>query len=143
LTYFVWAGCGCYKDLNSVQDGYFAMSRWWKEHKQIPPILLANCDNAAVLADVASNNNTIIPAQEQAFETTAHGGIKATQLAGALFNHKNNKKEHYNTFCFWWQENVGGQFTFPNTRFGSYCDGATAILAHLLQFTAYLEYYQL
>jgi hypothetical protein len=122
------------------------MSRWWEEHKQTPPILLANRDNAAVLADVASNSNTITPAQEWAFETTARGGIKATQLAGALFNHKDDKKGHYNTFCFWWQENVGGQFTFPdtsNTRFGSYCDGATAILAHLSQFTAYLEYYRL
>jgi len=56
------------------------------------------------------------------------------------------KKGHHDTFHFWWQENVGGQFTFPdtsNTCFGSYCDGATAILAHLSQFTAYLEYYQL
>jgi len=92
LTYFVWAGCGCHKDLNSVWGGYFAMSRWWEEHKQTPPILLANHDNAAVLADVASDSNTITPAQEWAFETTACGGIKATQLVGALFNHKDDKK---------------------------------------------------
>jgi hypothetical protein len=76
------------------------MSRWWEEHKQTPHILLANHDNAAVLADVAFNNNTITPVQEWAFETTAHGGIKATQLVGALFNHKNNKKEHHDTFRF-------------------------------------------
>ena len=126
--------CGCHKDLNSVWGGYFAMSRQWEEHKQTPPILLANHDNAAVLADVASDSNTITLAQEQAFETTAHGGIKATKLAGALFDHKDDKKGHHDTFHFWWQENVGGQFTFPdtsNTCFGSYCDGATAILAHL------------
>jgi len=30
LTYFVWAGCGCHKDLNSVWSGYFAMSKWWE-----------------------------------------------------------------------------------------------------------------
>ena len=146
LTYFVWAGCGCHKDLNSVWGGYIAMSKWWEEHKQTPPILLANCDNAAVLADMVSDSNTITPAQERAFETTACGGIKATQLAGALFNHKDDKKGHHNIFRFWWQENVGGEFTFPdtsNTHFGSYCDGATAILAHLSQFTAYLEYYRL
>jgi len=64
LTYFVWAGCGCPKDLNSVQGGYFAMSKWWEKHKQTPPILLANCDNAAVLADMVSDSNTITPAQE-------------------------------------------------------------------------------
>jgi hypothetical protein len=146
LTYFVWAGCGCHKDLNSVRGGYFAMSKWWEKHKQTPPILLANRDNAAVLADMVSDSNTITPAQERAFESTARGGIKATQLAGALFNHKDDKKGHHNIFRFWWRENVGSEFTFPdtsNTRFGSYCDGATAILAHLSQFIAYLEYYRL
>src|ERR1700676_2075136 len=66
LTYFVWAGCGCHKDLNSVRGGYFAMSKWWEEQKQTPPILLANRDNAAVLADLASDSNSITPAQEQA-----------------------------------------------------------------------------
>jgi len=64
LTYFVWAGCGCHKDLNSVQSGYFVMSKWWKKHKQMPPILLTNHDNAAVLADMVSNSNTVTPAQE-------------------------------------------------------------------------------
>jgi hypothetical protein len=102
LTYFVWAGCGCHKDLNSVRGGYFAMSKWWEKHKQTPPILLANRDNAAVLADMVSDSNTITPAQERAFESTARGGIKATQLAGALFNHKDDKKGHHNIFRFWW-----------------------------------------
>jgi len=119
-------------------------SNWWEEHKQTPPTPLANCDNAAVLADLVPDSNTITPAQEQAFENTACGGIKATQLAGALFNHKDDKKGHHNISCFWWQENVGSEFNFPdtsNTHLGSYCDGATAILAHLSQFMAYLEYY--
>jgi len=49
LTYFVWAGCGCHKDLNGVWGGYFAMSKWWEKHKQKPSILFANCNNAAVL----------------------------------------------------------------------------------------------
>jgi hypothetical protein len=76
------------------------MSKWWEKHKQTPPILLANCDNAAVLADMVSDSNTITPAQERAFESTACGGIKATQLAGALFNHKDDKKGHHNIFRF-------------------------------------------
>ena len=141
LTYFVWAGCGCHKNLNSVQGGYFAMSKWWEEHKQTPPTPLANHDNAAVLADLVPDSNTITPAQEQAFKNTAHRGMKTTQLAGAHFNHKDDKKGHHNISHFWWRENVGSEFTFPdtsNTCFGSYCDGATAILAHFSQFTAYL-----
>jgi len=34
------------------------------KHKQTPPILLANYGNAAVLADMVSDSNTITPAQE-------------------------------------------------------------------------------
>jgi hypothetical protein len=28
LTLFIWAGCGCHKELNTVQGGYAAMSSW-------------------------------------------------------------------------------------------------------------------
>jgi hypothetical protein len=112
------------------------------------PFCLTQSDPAGLRSDFSLaqylTSNTITPAQERAFESTARGEIKATQLAGALFNHKDDKKGHHNIFHFWWRENVGSEFTFPdtsNTRFGSYCDGATAILAHLSQFIAYLEYY--
>src|SRR6266498_3852703 len=30
LRLFIWAGCGCHKDLNMVQGGYTAMEKWWK-----------------------------------------------------------------------------------------------------------------
>jgi len=60
--------------------------------QQTPPTPLANHDNAAVLADLVPDSNTITPAQEQAFENTQCRGIKATQLAGALSNHKDDKK---------------------------------------------------
>jgi len=33
----VWGGVGCHKDLNVFGRGYFAMSKWWEEHKQTPP----------------------------------------------------------------------------------------------------------
>jgi len=25
---FIWAGCGCHKDLNTVQSGYMVMEKW-------------------------------------------------------------------------------------------------------------------
>lgn len=31
---------------------------------------------------------------------TQKGGIKVTQLAGAVFNHKDDKKGYHNIFCF-------------------------------------------
>jgi hypothetical protein len=64
ILLLIWAGCGCHKDLNNVWGGYFAMSKWWEKHKQTPSILLANCNNAAVLADMVFDSNTIAPAQE-------------------------------------------------------------------------------
>jgi len=79
----------------------------------------STCKYVAVLADMVSDSNTITLVQEQAFETTAHGGIKATQLAGALFNYKDDKRGHHNVFCFWWQENVGSEFTFPDINEGA------------------------
>src|SRR6266511_1327690 len=62
LRLFIWAGCGCHKDLNMVQGGYNAMEiasktgplilcsfhhirkntlMWWKEHNINGPVLLA------------------------------------------------------------------------------------------------------
>ncbi|KAF8810467.1 hypothetical protein BYT27DRAFT_7221984 [Phlegmacium glaucopus] len=87
LKLFIWAGCGCHKDLNTVRGGYAAVIKWWSENKIEPPILLANRDNAAH--------------NQRAFEMTSRGGVKATQLAGAIFNHKDDKKGHHDTFWWW------------------------------------------
>ncbi|KAF8224585.1 hypothetical protein L208DRAFT_1191771, partial [Tricholoma matsutake] len=107
LTYFVWAGCGCHKDLNSVQGGYIAMSKWWEEHKQTPPILLANCDNAAVLADMlwvmGSKSLPTDLVDRKFYGLWESMGYQGYGLRGcALFNHNDDKKGHHNIFCFWW-----------------------------------------
>jgi hypothetical protein len=45
LDFFVWTGCGCHKNLNSVSGGNTPMMAWWSENDVTPPILLANrCD---------------------------------------------------------------------------------------------------
>ena len=33
LSSFFWAGCGCHKDLNTIQGGYLAMLAWWIENE--------------------------------------------------------------------------------------------------------------
>ncbi|KAF8799746.1 hypothetical protein BYT27DRAFT_7119758, partial [Phlegmacium glaucopus] len=136
-------GCGCHKDLNTVRGGYGTMKKWWEENDIDPPILLANRDNPAVLKEVGPGDDVVTSAQECAFEMTDRGGIKATQLAGAIFNHKNDKVGHHNVFRWWWEKNVGSQFTFPdtsNTRFQSHCNAAAALLLHLPQFIEFLKY---
>ena len=42
LKLFIWAGCGCHKDLNTVRGGNSAMMAWWKDNNVTAPVLLAN-----------------------------------------------------------------------------------------------------
>ena len=37
LKLFIWAGCGCHKDLSTVKAGYAEMSTWWEENDVTPP----------------------------------------------------------------------------------------------------------
>ena len=143
LKLFIWAGCGCHKDLNTVRGGNTAMMAWWKENQVEPPVLLANWDNAAVLKEKFQHTDVTTPAQERALQMTTRGGVKATQLAGEILNNKNDKKGHHDSFRWWWMTNVGKSFTFPDTsnnRFQSHCEAAAAILQHLQHFIAFLEY---
>jgi hypothetical protein len=142
LKLFIWAGCGCHKDLNTVRGGNAAMMAWWDENKVDPPVLLANRDNAAVLKDV-SQSDVATPAQERALQMTTRGGVKATQLAGEIFNNKNDKRGEHEIFRAWWKENVGPVITFPdtsNTRFQSHCEAASMLLEHLPHFIRFLIY---
>ena len=76
-----------------MRGGYATIMKWWNENKIEPPILLANRDNAAVIKVLESgSDNVATPAQQRAFEMTSRGGVKTTQLAGAIFNHKDDKK---------------------------------------------------
>ncbi len=93
---FIWAGCGCHKDLNIVRGGYLAMLRWWNENESeeiVRPVLLANCDNDPVVqerAAVLDLGNVPTPAQERAFHKSTRGAIKTAEIAGAIFNHKDD-----------------------------------------------------
>ena len=117
LQLFIWAGCGCHKDLNTVQGGYVAMEKWWKEHNIEGPVLLANQDNDAVLEErdyVITQGNEITPVQEQALNHSTRGAIKTARIAGAIFNHKDDKKGHHGFFYDWWRKHVGIPFTFSD-----------------------------
>ncbi len=68
------------------------------------------------------------------------------QIAGSIFNHKDDKKGHHDLFRYWWWEHIGTPFTFPDTsnnRFQSYCDTAGALLFYSQQFMAFLENLQI
>jgi len=145
---FIWAGCGCHKDLNTVRGGYLAMAAWWDENESEDvkcPVLLANRDNDPVVQErlaVLEQGDTPTPAQERAFHKSTRGAIKTAEIAGAIFNHKDDKKGHHDIFRYWWWEHVGIPFTFPDTsnnRFQSYCDASAALILYANEFKAFLE----
>jgi hypothetical protein len=146
LRLFIWAGCGCHKDLNTVRGGYVAMEKWWKEHHIEGPVLLANRDNDMVLEErnqAIAHGDEITPAQEQALNRSTCGAIKTAQIAGAIFNHKDDKKGHHDCFRDWWKKHVGIPFTFPDTsnnRFQAYCYASAALLLYLQFFRQFLEH---
>ena len=81
-------------------------------------------------------------AQERAFHKSTCGAIKTTEIADAIFNHKDKKKGHHDVFHYWWWEHVRVPFTFSNTsnnRFQSYCDAAVALIFYGDEFKDFLE----
>ena len=142
LKLFIWAGCGCHKDLNTVRGGNSAMMAWWLDNNVKPPVLLANKDNAAVIGNTESGDVTT-PAQERALQITTRGGVKAAQLAGEILNNKDDKRGHHDSFRFWWLANVGQTITFSDTsnnRFQSHCEAASVIIQNLPYVIRFLQY---
>ena len=71
----------------------------------VRPVLLANRDNDPVVqerAAVLDQGNVPTSAQERAFHKSTRGAIKTAEIAGAIFNHKDDKKGHHNIFRYWW-----------------------------------------
>ena len=115
---FIWVGCRCHKDLNTVLGGYIALTKFWKENGLEPPILLPNKFNSAVINDALnadSDNDATSTAAHQAVLNSSRGAIKAAKLSGEILNNKNDKWGHHDQFHIWWQEKVGTDFTFPDT----------------------------
>jgi len=143
MKLFIWAGCGCHKDLNSVHGGNTAMMAWWDDNEIDGPVLLANRDNKATLKDYQPGSDTLTPDQERAIEKSTRGGIKATKLAGDILNNKDDKKGYHDDFRWWWATNVQEDFTFPgtsNNRFQSHCEAAAVLILHLQKFIQFMKY---
>ena len=93
LDFYIWVGCGCHKNANSVRGGNSFMIEWWDKNGIVGPVLLANRDNCRILDDAAENGNPPTSAEELAHNATTHGGVKAADIAGVIFHHKDDKKD--------------------------------------------------
>ncbi|KZP04520.1 hypothetical protein FIBSPDRAFT_713214, partial [Athelia psychrophila] len=143
LDFFIWVGCGCHKDLNSVSGGYAAMLAWFLDHDDVlSPVLLPHKSNAGVIARIRDphrlNND-----QQDAVQTSASGAVRAAWIAGALFNNKDDKKGQQDTFNWWFEKELDLHLSFPdtsNTRYGSYCAACAVLLQYRPQFIRFLEF---
>ncbi|KAI0047122.1 hypothetical protein FA95DRAFT_1492966 [Auriscalpium vulgare] len=133
LDLFIWCGCCMHKELNSVKGGNQAMQDFWAAHNIPGPIPLANRDNTATLQSIADDAEASTAAEVRAQEVTSCGGVKISELAGALFNHKDDKKGAQDTYRNYLREHYNRQTKFPdtsNTRYQSYCEAAAEILVY-------------
>ena len=117
------------------------MRAWWAKTNTPGPILLANRDNVVTLNNIQTplENDAAI---EHALNVTTRGGVKTASIAGAIFNHKDDKKGQQDTFR-WWFKQSGIPINFPNTssnRYGSYCAAAAVLLQYRDKFLTFLVF---
>ncbi|KAF9224610.1 hypothetical protein BS17DRAFT_766594 [Gyrodon lividus] len=97
IDFFVWAGCCMHKELNTVKGGDKQITSWWQENCINGPILLMNRDNTSAATAGSSE------AWSCALQISGRGAVKALNLTGAVFCHKDNKKgtsnTHYQSHC--------------------------------------------
>ncbi|KIJ29200.1 hypothetical protein M422DRAFT_188816 [Sphaerobolus stellatus SS14] len=122
-SFFAWAGCCMHKELNTVKGGYSEVTKFWGKNDIDGPITLPNKDAAAAVA------GGVEPAK-----SVQGGAVKATSLAGAVFNHKDDKKGEQDSLRCAFEAEFGFSLNFPdtsNTRYQSHCQAAAELLAHL------------
>lgn len=136
---FFRGGCCMHKDLNAVRGGDKEMSAAWIVLGASGPISLPNKDNFATINDPSSGDT----ARTRATELSGRGGVKASSIAGALFNNKDKKKGQQDTYCWYFYNVLGYNVSFPdtsNTRYGSHCEAAAELIAHLPIYVEFLDF---
>ncbi|KIJ34068.1 hypothetical protein M422DRAFT_263860 [Sphaerobolus stellatus SS14] len=122
-SFFAWAGFCMHKELNTVKGGYTAMSKHWEMIGIDGPIMLPNKDAAAAITGGVEPEK---PSQG--------GAVKATSLAGGIFNHKDDKKGEQDNIRYAFEATFGFPLNFPdtnNTWYQSHCQAAAELLVHL------------
>jgi hypothetical protein len=84
LMCFICTGCCMHKNLNCVKGGVKAMAEMWIKLMKTPPIILVNKDNAAVLANRATDSEPTA-AEKRMEDISKRGTVHATILTGMIF----------------------------------------------------------
>jgi len=136
--FFVWAGCCMHKELNAVKGGNAAMTAWWQDNNIDGPIILMNRDNTAAVSIAPSG----AVAAQRALAVSGRGAVKALDLSGLVFRHKDDKKGQQDSLRFYLEAQLGYFLPWPdtsNTWYQSHCDGASAWLVYRPLYSPYLE----
>lgn len=144
LCRFVRTGCCMHKDLNCFKAGDKALQEMWGLEKRTLPVLLANKENAQVLAGAKEGEERTVD-QQRALEASKRGGSKATELGGLICNNSDTKKGQQDTYKFWMLTFYGRNVPYPdvcNTRYGSHGEAAGVILTHLNGFVEFMPHLQ-
>ena len=145
LLAITFAGCCGHKDLNAFKYGVVRMNAGWEEQKQTPPVLLANKANAATIRLGADADSAAV---QHAVDSSSCGGLKAASLAGALFNHSDDKKGYqdiHRNFMTVHKQDIHGikdYARFPdtsNTRYQSHTYAAAELITFLDLYIGLLE----
>jgi hypothetical protein len=142
LTRFTRTGCCMHKDLNCVKGGAKAMGDMWHRQKKVGPVLLANKDNAAVLAGRRSSS-ALTAAEKRAEEVSKRGGCHTTMLGGLICRNKDKKKGQHDTYNQYMEINVGHHVPYPdvsNTRYGSHGEAAATIIVYHEYFVSFMDF---
>ena len=121
LDFFVWVGCSMHKELNTVKGGNMEMAAEWEKLGLMRPIPLYNKDNVATVQ--LEGNAALMHTGQRAEAVTEHGGVKTCSLSRSLFNHKDDKKGHHDSYLYWFKVWYKWDLRFPDTsnmHYGSY-----------------------
>jgi hypothetical protein len=133
VNLFIHAGCCMHKELNSCKGGNSQMMAMWSKAGLVGPVKLMNRDNAAAGPSAA---------RIRAAEVSGAGGVKATSLAGAIFNHKDDKKGQQDSVQAFMLVELSYCFPFPDTsniHYHSHCAAALELIIHLPLYIRFLE----
>ena len=125
--FYVYTGCGMHKDLNAMKGGAERMAGSWEEEKRTPPIAMMSKSQALAAESGAP------PQKGKRGRRPERGGVKLTDLLGALLKNKNPKKGHQDRFRGFCRKVLGTEILFPDTsnnRYQSHGYAATEIVHH-------------
>lgn len=75
-------------------------------------------------------------------DVTPAGGIKAAIISGEMFNNKDDKKGHQDTYCMHFQKLMHRPCNFPDTSnicYHCYCTAGAELIAYTAEYIRFLK----